>query len=326
MKSSRDWGQVLRLVPVKYLVPVTFLRAVTFFVTLLVIVFVDFEPFSARAAAADKSDKKENVTVVTERANPKEVKDELILPGRINTSRSVDAIAELDGVIQSCAVDLGAQVAVGTKICSVRSSDPGFTSDSIAVLAPVKGAVQDRMVGPGSAVKRGDKIATIIPMGSSRFVVDIPYSQVSELTIGAVARLESLEGKSVAGVEEVKCVALAPSADPVTATIRSEWVPVKGQLSGGQVGRIRVVKRSRNIFILPEKAVIYEGNKPFARLVRNEKIELVPLELGPSDGDTVEIVTGIATGDMVVLKASGYVKAGDTVTVENSDAAPRAKR
>jgi multidrug efflux pump subunit AcrA (membrane-fusion protein) len=315
MKTCHLWSQVhRRLVPV------------TFFVTLLLIASGVLGSFFVGPAAADKSEKKENVTVVTERANPKEVKDELILPGRINTSRSVDVIAELDGVIQGCAVDLGAQVGVGTKICSVKSSDPGFTSDSIAVLAPVKGAVQERMVGPGSAVKRGDKIATIIPAGSSRFVVDVPYSQVSELAIGSVARFESLDGKALAGVEELKCVALAPSADPVTATVRSEWVPVKGQLAGAQVGRIRVVKRSRSLFVLPEKAVIYEANKPYARLVRNDKIELVPLELGPSDGDKVEIVSGIATGDMIVLKASGYVKAGDSVTVENADAAPRANR
>lgn len=301
-------------------------RSVRCFVTFGLLSCLGFGSLSLQAASPDKPDKKENVTVIAERANPTEVKDELILPGRVNTPRTVDVVAEIDGVIQSCAIDLGAQVGVGTKICSVKSSDPGFTSDSIAVAAPVKGAVQERMVGPGSAVKRGEKIATIIPAGSSRFVVDVPYSQVAELAIGSVARFEALDGKTLAGVDELKCVALAPSADPVTATIRSEWVPVKGQISGAQVGRIRVVKRSRSLFVLPEKAVIYEANKPFARVVRNEKIELVPLELGPSDGDKVEIVSGIVTGDMVVLKASGYVKAGDTVTVENPGTAPRANR
>jgi multidrug efflux pump subunit AcrA (membrane-fusion protein) len=308
-------------------------------------VFVLAQPQGSDGTAQAADPSKGPITVVVKRVSPQDIREDVLLPGRVETPGSVLVVAEIDGFVTDCPAFLGAQVKKGSALCYLKSADPGFTSERVTVAAPVAGAVAERLVSPGSAVSKGMTIARVVPYGSARFVVDVPFAESSAIEPGVLGQLETLEGNPVvlSAIEPgssdkskgagagatIRCVAKSPTADPVTATIRTEWVPESVSASGFdavQLARVRVVKETRTAIVVPQNAVRYQSNKPFVRIVKDGAVALVPVVLGKSDGETVEVSSGLATGDQVIVKASRFAKQGDPVVVEESPQAPRAEK
>lgn len=271
------------------------------------------------------------ITVEVKRISPQPVQNIILLPGRTETPTSTVVAADIDGFITSCTAFLGAQVKRNATLCALRSNDPGFTDRSIPVTAPVEGAVSELLVAPGSTVTRGTALARIVPKGSERFVVHIPFSQSRTILLGQKGQIETLDGRPVTteakpGGLAVRCVAKAPTADSATSTVRTEWVAEgDGQLALLQLARIRIVTAERNVTRVPQRSLRYDSGQPYVRIVKDNTITHAPVTLGPSDGEFVEVLTGVNTGDLVVTRSSGFVKPGDLVTVDDGPQAPQAK-
>lgn len=288
------------------------------------------------------------ITVEVSRLSPQQTQDILLLPGKTEPTSAATVVTDIEALVTACPAYLGAQLKSQDVICRLRSKDPGFTDREIALRTPVAGAVAELLVAPGGSVTRGTIIAKVVPAGSNRFVVHAPFADAQRINPGQIAILESLEGQPISSLNKVservgdsadgaesqwsgalRCVAKSPTADPATATVRTEWAPVEPRspiLSHVQLARIRIVTASREAMHIPVAAVRYEGGKPFARLVKEGTIELALLVLGPSDGQKIEVKSGLAAGDMIVVRASRYIKAGDKVTVEDDPQAPRAQK
>ena len=304
-------------------------------------------PLAENAASGPSKASEQPITVEVTRISPQTTQDILLLPGKTESPSTATIVTDIEAVVTACPAYLGAPLKSQDVICKLRSKDPGFTDREVALRTPVAGAVAELLVAPGGTVTRGTIIAKVVPVGSERFVVHAPFADAQRIKPGQTAVLESLEGQPLAAMNtltqqggpsseqgspsnpSLRCVAKSPTADPTTATVRTEWAPVEarsGLLNHVQLARIRIVTASREAVRIPAAAVRYEGGKPFARLVKDGTIELASLVLGPSDGEMIEVKAGLAAGDMVVVRASRYIKAGDKVTVEDSPQAPRAQK
>jgi multidrug efflux pump subunit AcrA (membrane-fusion protein) len=288
-------------------------------------------------------DVKRPITVEAKRINPEAIQDIIYLPGRTETSNLTPIVVETDALVVSCSVVMGSVVAKNTPLCTLRSNDPGFTNKLVPVRAPISGSLSELLVAPGTMVTRGTVIGRLVPEGSARFVVNVPFASAQVVSVNQQGQLEAIDGSPLPLMSDVsktegqtsraqdpmimRCVAKSPTADPSTATIRTEWAPVGDRsLANIQLARLKLVLASRQGFRLPQRAVRYDGGKPYVRLVQNSVIAHAPVVLGSSDGAEVEILSGLKTGDLFVVRASRYVKSGDIVEVEDAPEAPRAQK
>lgn len=124
-------------------------------------------------------------------------------------------------------------------------------------------------------------------------------------------------------------VTLPGTRDPIEGTVRLVS-PVVDETT--RLGRVRIalppsdllrsgsfargaieIARSRGI-VLPNTAVVTEGDDSVVQVVRDGTIESRPVTIGINTGSEVEIVEGVSEGEAVVALAGTFVRDGDRVT------------
>ena len=66
------------------------------------------------------------------------------------------------------------------------------------------------------------------------------------------------------------------------------------------------------------KALVEKNGKLLAYVVKDQKVQAVPVETGPKLGDWVEVLGGLQEGDKVVLQPPKNLVNGDRVKVQES--------
>jgi multidrug efflux pump subunit AcrA (membrane-fusion protein) len=112
---------------------------------------------------------------------------------------------------------------------------------------------------------------------------------------------------------------LDSTADPVTRQV-AVFVTLPntgGALIAGLFGEGRIETASREGVIVPVAAVNETGVVPFVTRVRGDIAERVPVSLGVRQTDTeeVEVLEGVAAGDMLITGSAMGVAPGTRVAV-----------
>ncbi|MGZ3723028.1 MAG: hypothetical protein ACXVA9_08870, partial [Bdellovibrionales bacterium] len=112
---------------------------------------------------------------------------------------------------------------------------------------------------------------------------------------------------------------VSPSIDPMLGTASAELkVADAKQIVAGMVGRVQFKVNQRQGYMVPDFAIVYRGEEAFLRLVKDGKATKVPVKLGERRQGQVEILKGLAAGDVVVNRASRFVSDGAAVQVETA--------
>ncbi len=174
-----------------------------------------------------------------------------------------------------------------------------------AVLAPASGIVVRADVPAGSAVGPGTPVATIT---SGAIIVRI---RLPESVAGAVREGSPVEVAELAtGGEPVKG-AISRIYPLVTAGQFEADVALPG-LSGNLIGRrltVRVMVGQRKAVVIPSNFVITRYGLNYVRVKGPDgRAVEVPVQLGRTMGDEVEILSGIKSGDGLLAPVKGAAK------------------
>ncbi|NDV87889.1 efflux RND transporter periplasmic adaptor subunit [Aurantimonas aggregata] len=91
-------------------------------------------------------------------------------------------------------------------------------------------------------------------------------------------------------------------------------LPPSDLLRSGSFARGAIeIARSQGI-VLPNTAVVTDGDESVVQVVRDGTIESRPIRIGINTGSEVEILDGLAEGEAVVALAGTFVRDGDRVT------------
>lgn len=183
--------------------------------------------------------------------------------------------------------------------------------------APFDGIVNEKPANLGDVVAPGSPIVSIIDPSSLRLEGLVPSDQLSQTRPGApvVFAIRGFPGQTFTG----RIDRLSATADPVTrqVTIFVTVPNVKGQLIAGLFAEGRVESSRHTGVVIPFAAVDETGPTPWVTRLRDGKAERVVVELGPrqSDVELVEVTTGVAAGDVLVLGSAKGVSPGTPVKV-----------
>ena len=189
--------------------------------------------------------------------------------------------------------------------------------DDTVVKAPISGIVSERPANAGDIVSPGTAIVTIIDPSSLRLEAAVTSDQVSLVRPGAKVRfrIRGLANEVVTGTID----RLSPTADPLTrqVTIFVTLPNTGGRLIAGLFAEGRVDAETRRGVIVPAGAVDETGpNAPVTRN-RHGQAERVTVTLGirQSDTELIEVRSGVAEGDVLILGAAKTLTAGTPVRV-----------
>lgn len=189
--------------------------------------------------------------------------------------------------------------------------------ENATVTAPIAGVVASLPVQAGQTVGPGALVATIVNMERVKIEVNVPEKDVVHLKEGQAAevRIASLKGKEFTG----KLTSLAPAADPKTRSFLGE-VTLENPgyvLKPGMFAEVRLATETRRgVVVVPQDAVILEGDKQVVYVVSDDKAHRREVKLGLGNDEVVEVLSGVKEGEDLVVTGQDYLEDGVPVTVE----------
>jgi RND family efflux transporter MFP subunit len=196
--------------------------------------------------------------------------------------------------------------------------------DYSKITAPFAGIVTERYANLGTLVQAGTTSSTqampIVKLSQDdlfRLVIPVPESYVRYIHIGdpVDVRVPSLN-KTFPG----KVARFSVDVKAATRTMHTE-VDVQNRdrvLMPGLYANADVALEHRDdIPTVPLQAVNHEGNKTTVFVVgKNNEIEDRPITLGLQTANDVEVVSGLAEGEQVVVSDRSGLKTGETVHMQ----------
>lgn len=187
-----------------------------------------------------------------------------------------------------------------------------LTLERCTVRAPAAGIVLDRSANIGALTSSsGDPLFTIARDGLIEFVAEVADASFIRLTEGMTARI------AVPGLETPVSGTVRLSAARLDPKTRSGSIRI--ELDGavplipGAYARGEVDTAERSNILLPGTAVKSAESVNSVYVVNNDLVSVRNVKVGAQRDNLVEILEGVGDGEMVVLKAGGFLRDRDRV-------------
>jgi membrane fusion protein (multidrug efflux system) len=188
--------------------------------------------------------------------------------------------------------------------------------EKMTILAPFEGVAGLRQVSPGAYVKAGQDIARLEGIGTLKLDFRVP-----EIYLGRIradqkvqVRIDAFPGEAFNGA----IYAVEPAVDEQTRTVllRARVPNPEVRLKPGMFARVSLVLGTReNALVVPEQAIVPRGNENYVYRIVEGKAALAKVELGARRTGEVEITTGLAAGDRIVIDGQLKLKSGVLVKI-----------
>jgi cobalt-zinc-cadmium efflux system membrane fusion protein len=203
---------------------------------------------------------------------------------------------------------------------SVFGMDPDHATTELHVTAPRSGVILDTGAAPGEFSKSLDAtgpLCTIADISTIWAVGDIYEKDLSAARQGRQAQvtLNAYPDEHWSG----RIGVISDAVDPSTRTLRVRVVlPNPGmRVKPSMFGSIRMLRSESEGILVPASAVIREGNDAYVFVGRgNARFERRDVKLGRISGSSLEIVSGLNAGDVIVseggllLRTDGHSAGG----------------
>lgn len=189
--------------------------------------------------------------------------------------------------------------------------------DKASVQAPFAGVVAQRQVNAGDVVSPGAALFTVVDPGSMQLEASVPADALAQVRVGMPVefKVNGYPNRSFSG----RITRVNPTADEATRQVKIvASIPNAGNtLVGGLFAEGRVSSETRTAPMAPLGAVDERGLRPTVVRLKNGKVEKVEVGTGIRDAaaETVEITSGIASGDTLLLGAARGISPGTPVRV-----------
>lgn len=183
------------------------------------------------------------------------------------------------------------------------------------IRAPFSGRVGLRHVSVGSYVTPGTVITTLDDTSVIKLDFSVPEVFLSALQEGLpiTARTSAYPDVEFKG----RVGSIDSRLDPVSRSIvvRAHIDNPDGRLRPGMFLTVKLIRPGAPALMLPEEALVPEGSKKYVFIVVDGKAVRTEVETGRRRPGEVEIVSGLAEGDLVVTQGTQKIRDGVPVTV-----------
>ena len=191
------------------------------------------------------------------------------------------------------------------------------------VYAPFDGIVTARNTDVGRLISAGQnttpqELFHLAAIGKIRVYVAVPQAYAAAVKVGgkATLTLDEYPGRSFEGT-------IARNSNAIDQASRTLNVEVdvdnpKGELLPGAYVFVhfKVPEHVANLAV-PSNTLLFRSEGLRVGVVRDDRVQLVPVKIGRDAGATVEIASGLTSNDAVILDPSDSLASGQEVQIAN---------
>ena len=183
------------------------------------------------------------------------------------------------------------------------------------IAAPFAGIVTARHVDPGALAAPGTPLLEVDRTGGLQLQVTVDESLLRDLKPGSAidASIPSASAAPLHG----RVAEIVPAADPTSHTFLIKIdLPVSPSLRAGMYGTAAVGAAARSAIAIPLAAVVTHGSIVSVWVLDSHHIASIRyITLGSALGKDVEVLSGLANGELVVLSPGDRELGGSEIEV-----------
>lgn len=191
------------------------------------------------------------------------------------------------------------------------------------VLAPDDGVISARTATVGAVVNNGTELFRLIRKGRLEWRAEVTSSELGRLTVGTRALVTATSGARLEG----RVRTIGPTVDPQTriaivyVDVRPLPGPAAGSARAGMFARGEFDLGTQPALTVPQQAlVVREGFNYVMRVLPDNRVAQVKVQIGRIAGDRVEVLSGVDSTTRVVASGGGFLNEGDLVRVNDGPA------
>jgi RND family efflux transporter MFP subunit len=189
------------------------------------------------------------------------------------------------------------------------------------VRAPFAGVVSEREVSAGDVVQTGALLYTVIDPSRMQLEATVPADQLQTLKVGVPVEF------TVTGYGERRFQGridrINPTVDAATRQVRIYvTIPNRDQgLVAGLFTEGRIESQRKRAPAIPLTALDPRGTSSEVLRLEGARVRRVPVQLGIRDlaAELVEVVSGLAPGDTVLLGSAQGIPEGSVVRIQGAE-------
>jgi RND family efflux transporter MFP subunit len=191
------------------------------------------------------------------------------------------------------------------------------------IYAPFDGVITARNIDIGSLIQGGDSTsqhAELFHMSATdklRLFVPVPEVYANQVRNGShiAVTSDALPNEKFTGTVVRNSDAIDPSSR--TLNVEVDVVNSDHKLLPGQYAFIHLpIPPSTSSMTLPAASLLFRGEGLRVGVVRDGKVQLLPIQVGHDYGATVEVISGLSPQDQVILNPPDSLAAGERVRIE----------
>lgn len=264
-----------------------------------------YESFEGRTTIAPAMAKGAGVAISV--AGPGRIAERVSLFGEIAADPDrVRAVgARFPGLIRSVSVTVGDAVQAGQKLATVESNE---SLQTYPVTSPIAGVVTERRANVGETTHE-EHLFEVANFSSVRAELNAFPRDRGRLKPGQSVRIKAADGTQEAE-GRVDFVSPVGTGNNQTLVVRVTLDNRDGQWTPGQFVEGLVTVSATDVpLAIPRDALQAFRDWDVAFINVGDTYEIRPLELGRSDGESVEVLAGLQPGDRYVSANSYLIKA-----------------
>ena len=193
--------------------------------------------------------------------------------------------------------------------------------DETRIYAPMDGIVSIKHIDPGTMVTTNTAIVTMVAMDTVKILIAIPVNHLGKVIAG---KTRAVLHPATAPQMAIECVVnkIYPSVDTATRTAQVE-IRIENPkddtvrrrlLHDGMYATVDLLlDEHRNVVVVEQDLPTRVLEKNIVFVCDGDKVRAVPVKLGISSGNLVEVLEGLNEGDEVVVQGAHRLTDGSTI-------------
>jgi membrane fusion protein (multidrug efflux system) len=208
------------------------------------------------------------------------------------------------------------RITMDHRIAQQELAEAGWKLDKTEIRAPFDGRLTLRQVTLGQHVREGDELFTVTDFEPLIARIYLPEPDVIALREGREVRITLKANDAVSFRGRIRQI--SPVVDVSTGTVKVtvEAVEPPSAVRPGGFVIIDIVRETHaEALVLPRKAVIRELQSAHVFVARDGVAERRDVSVGLEEDGRVEILSGVAAGERIVVAGQGGLKDGSRIKI-----------
>ncbi len=199
---------------------------------------------------------------------------------------------------------------VAAAAVSEAETQLGYTK----ILAPFDGVITHKRADVGDLATPGRALLELENPAALRLEADVPEALLASIKLGdrLPVHIAALKAELSGSISEI-----APAADAGSRTflVKLDLTATSG-LRSGQFGRVAIPVAEVNALRVPASAVVVRGQMELVFVVAGQQAQMRLVKTGKRLGPEIEIVSGISSGESLVVEGVSALTDGQPLQVK----------